>query len=64
MMICIKERIGTEIIFTNPIKKTFQVETDNKDLAFGFAIDTIKRMYPNVDLSDTEYTIKEYKYMG
>lgn len=59
-----KKKIGTEVVFASPIRKTYQVDTDNKALAVGIALDTIKRRYPTVDLSNVKYTTREYEYLG
>ena len=57
-----RTKTGTEVVFTAPIKKTYQVETEDTGFAVGIAFDTIKRRYPTDDLSKAEYTTREYKY--
>lgn len=57
-----KTKTGTEVSFTNPIRKTYQIETTDQHLAVGIAIDTLKRRYPSLNMSAPEFTVKSYKY--
>lgn len=53
---------GIEVAFTSPIKKTYQIETSDKEIAVGIAIDTIKRKYPTANVKDIQYTTSIYTY--
>ena len=54
-------KIGTKITFLTPVKKVYEVETDDKNFAVAMALDTIARKYPSLTDKPT-YNVEEYTY--
>lgn len=55
-------KTGTEVHFRRPIKKTYQVETSDKKLAIGIALDRGKSCYPSLKWDNPIILTSEYKY--
>lgn len=58
----VTEKIGYKISFTKPIRTTFEVEHNNKNMAIAFAMDMVKHRYPNKDWSMPIYKVEKYNY--
>ena len=56
------EKTGTEVHITSPIKKSYQIESDDTSFSVELALDTAKNRYPNKDWSNPVYTTSPYKY--
>ncbi len=56
----IKKENGYEVIIKSPIKKTYQIETNDKSLAVGIAIDFAKGRYPFNDWKNIVFDVKQY----
>lgn len=55
-------KVGYEITFKKPIKESYYVEADDKELAISMAFDFAKGRYPNKDWDEFHYIVKEYTY--
>lgn len=58
------KKTGTEVIVTSPIKKTYQVETEETNIAVGIAWDTMLRrgLVSESQVKDFKYKTKPYTY--
>ena len=55
-------KIGTEVHITSPVRKTFQIKTDDIALSVRLALSTAEYRYPNKDWSKPVYTTSRYTY--
>ena len=58
------KKTGFEVIFSSPVKKSYEIDWEDRDMAIGAAIDYAKHRHPCHDWSkeNIKYTVRERTY--